>query len=381
MQDADNTAVVFRDNAPDNSLKILVLVVPQRPLSSPSLVLVVEPVIDIFRFHAPRGNFPVHRPLFAMVLRREDTIKQTMAAKGEFISKRAFRENFGIFELESGTGYPSTLLGIPSHDTMSDFLRVVVISCNGFKVTKQANGEGRVVMTLPMVSVFEHGSRDPQVVWQDLQNLWDSEHVGEVDHCTLRDFDKKFTMTKQACMRFGYSSDTTVVAQLAKKHPTSRIAQELSFGACGVGEEERMWLPMNQHVRRLVDTPPAALGPKPAAPLMPPPAPAGWLMPPPAILALPMPPSPEVMRQFQRALLAQQQLLAEQKARLALLAQPELVLARPQARLASPNKRPKVLRQTGMPWASEEDGMDCKELPSLQGDVDALSDSDFVFFD
>jgi hypothetical protein len=104
-------------------------------------------------------------------------------------------------------------------------------------------------------------------------------------------------------------------------------------------------------------------------------------MPPPAILALPMPPSPELMRLFQRDLLAQQQLLAERKARLARLAQPELVLAGPPARLASPNKRPKVVRQTVMPLASEEDGMDCKELPSLQGDVDALSNSDFAFFD
>ena len=113
-------------------------------------------------------------------------------------------------------------------------------------------------------------------------------------------FDRKFTMTGKIEMRGAYTTDESVVREIAQLHPASGLAayflsnsaSTLASGSAGAKpkRDERLWLPQNEAFmpskaqlppaqgpaqkapKRLVDTPPAPLGVAFQGMVLPPPA-------------------------------------------------------------------------------------------------------------
>jgi len=374
-----------------------------------------EEVVQHTVFQHKKRPYSVEQAFIGCVLQRGDKLPLGTFAKGHRqYSCRTYVTHFGQFLLESGKGYPNTLLDMAAHYDISEFVRAVVITCHGFKITKRPDGGGRIVLTKPLVHVFKHESVDPLVVFQDLRDLWQEEFLTAMDRSYVPDrpsaFDRKFTMTGKIEMRGAYSTDESVVREIARLHPASGLAAYFpshSASASAPKRDERLWLPQNEAFmprktqlpsapsvpaartppaegpaqkapKRLVDTPPAPLGVAFQGMVLPPPAQllrlvhamlgaclatGGATGVPPAVLLAP--PTPQAPPAPEQPPAPERPLVIDPPPMPARLVQP---LSAPAAEFALPGPAP-------------EDATSYWLLPPLKRGVDALSADELDFFD
>ena len=67
-----------------------------------------------------------------------------------------FLDKLGQLCVEHGQGYPTNQLRMKEHHEQADFLRILVITCTGLKISKGAQGVSRIMLLKPMAFSFEH---------------------------------------------------------------------------------------------------------------------------------------------------------------------------------------------------------------------------------
>jgi len=231
---ANASELLFQDNV---QKRHDVLHVGRDASSSLAVMLKAETVVHVTSFVKPKSTSPIQRPVCAILITRKDDWKSAPVKAGDLKwQPRGYINDMGDFSIEHGQGYPANLLGC--QQTYSSEKRMfVVLTCDGLSISTSDTGQEvqRIMLRNAVAYAFNCdrllGFSDAEVVEQ-FSDLWQDEFMcpnAQMPVPLQRPaFTNKFHMEARIVLRRAFTTNLSLIRDVARRFPDSGIQKHLS---------------------------------------------------------------------------------------------------------------------------------------------------------
>jgi len=202
-----------------------------------AVILKEEKIVHVTRFVKPNSSSPIQRPACATLITRKADWNSAPVKAGDLKwQPRGYVNDMGDFSIEHGQGYPANLLGC--QQTYSSEKRMfVVLTCDGLSISTSDQGqeEQRIMLRNAVAYAFNCdrllGFSDEEVV-QQFSDVWQEEFMSPNAQMPmplqLPAFTNKFQMEKRVVLRRAFTTNLSLIRDVARRFPDSGIQEHLA---------------------------------------------------------------------------------------------------------------------------------------------------------